>query len=282
MIYHSFVLNLTFLDIKGKFFYVKKGIQRMKRFKGALIPLLLLIIWWVVTKLNLVNAYLLPSPERIWNTFLSLLANGTLIKHISASLIRIISGFIITIIGAIPLAVIVALNRNIYDYLEPILEFIRHIPPISLIPLLILWLGIGEASKLTIIVLATFFPVFLNTINGIANSDKKLEEVGIMFGFSRKDILTKIIFPQALPSILVGLQLGLGYSWRALIGAELVAASTGIGYMIIEAEQLSRPDIIIVGILAIGVLGYIIDSIFLKITNKFISWNREKDEYASG
>ena len=253
----------------------------MKRFKGAVIPVLLLIIWWIVTKMNMVNAYLLPSPERIFDTFVNLLGSGTLIMHIKASLLRIFLGFVITVSGAIPLAVVVALNKRVYDYLQPILEFIRHIPPISLIPLLILWLGIGEASKLTIIILATFFPVFLNTVSGIANADEKLEEVGIVFNFNKKDILTKIIFPQALPSILVGLQLGLGYSWRSLIGAELVAASTGIGYMIIEAEQLSRPDIIIVGILAIGILGFIVDNIFLRITNKFIAWNREKGEYVS-
>jgi len=254
----------------------------MKKYKGLVIPAIITTVWWISTSLNLVNAYLLPSPKRIFDTFIYLLSNGLLIKHMEVSLLRVLGGFFITVIVALPLAVLVALNRKIYDYLEPVLEFIRHIPPISLIPLLILWLGIGEASKISIIVLATFFPVFLNTVSGIVNSDEKLKEVGIVFNFSPRDSLTKIIFPQALPSILVGLQLGLGYSWRSLIGAELIAASTGIGYMIIEAEQLSRPDIIIVGILAIGILGYAVDSLFLKLTNKFIAWDREEGDYVSG
>jgi sulfonate transport system permease protein len=252
----------------------------MKKYKGIVIPLVILAAWWITTGLNLVNAYLLPSPRRIFETFMYLLGNGLLIKNLAISLFRVFAGFLISVIIAIPLAVLVALNRKAYDYLEPLLEFIRHIPPIATIPLLILWMGIGEAPKISIIILATFFPVFLNTISGIVNSDVKLEEVGFVFNFSKAEILTRIIFPQALPSILVGLQLGLGYSWRSLIGAELIAASAGIGYMIIEAEQLSRPDIIIVGILAIGLMGYAVDSFFLKITNKFIKWDREKSDYA--
>lgn len=254
----------------------------MKRLKGLVVPIIIVIIWWISTSLNLVNAYLLPSPGKIVDTILTLVGNGLLVKHLTASLYRVFAGFFISVIIAIPLAVLVALNKKAYDYLEPLLEFIRHIPPIALIPLLILWMGIGEAPKISIIILATFFPVFLNTISGIVNSDVRLEEVGTVFNFSKLDILIKIIIPQALPSILVGLQLGLGYSWRSLIGAELIAASTGIGYMIIEAEQLSRPDIIIVGILSIGLLGYVLDGFFLRTTNKLIKWDREKSDYAGG
>ncbi|MGE5628320.1 MAG: ABC transporter permease [Solirubrobacterales bacterium] len=254
----------------------------MKKGKGLIIPLILILIWWGASRFNIVNSYLLPSPERILDTSITLIKDGTLQSNVRASLFRVFVGFIITTAAAIPLAVLVSLHKNIYHYLKPFLEFMRHIPPISLIPILILWMGIGEASKLTIIILATFFPVFLNTVSGIINADEKLEEVGTVFNFSKKDILIRIIFPQALPSILVGLQLGLGYSWRSLIGAELVAASTGIGYMIIEAEQLSRPDIIIVGILIIGILGCLVDALFLKLTNKFLVWNRENGRYAGG
>jgi sulfonate transport system permease protein len=252
----------------------------MRKFKGILIPAALVLLWAAVTGAGLVNSYLLPSPQKVFGTFLDLAAKGLFFKHLAVSLMRVVAGFLATVIFAIPLAVVVALNRKIYDYLEPMLEFIRHIPPISLIPLLILWMGIGEAPKITIIILATFFPVFLNTVSGIMNADVKLREVGTVFNFTGRDILTKITLPQALPSMMVGLQLGLGYSWRSLIGAELIAASTGIGYMIIEAEQLSRPDIIMVGILAIGILGYAVDYFFLKLTNKLIKWDGERDTYA--
>lgn len=252
----------------------------MRKFKGILIPAALVLLWAAVAGAGLVNSYLLPSPQKVIGTFLDLAAKGLFFKHLAVSLMRVLAGFFATVVFSIPLAIVVALNRKIYDYLEPMLEFIRHIPPISLIPLLILWMGIGEAPKITIIILATFFPVFLNTVSGIMNADVKIREVGTVFNLSDRDILTRITLPQALPSIMVGLQLGLGYSWRSLIGAELIAASAGIGYMIIEAEQLSRPDIIMVGIFAIGILGYAVDYFFLKLTNRFIKWDREKDIYA--
>jgi sulfonate transport system permease protein len=250
----------------------------MKVLKGAAIPAAILLLWAAVSGSGVVNAYLLPSPQKVFGTFLELASKGLFFRHLSVSLMRVLVGFAVTVVFAIPLAVAVALNRKVYDYLEPLLEFVRHIPPISLIPLLILWMGIGEAPKISIIILATFFPVFLNTVSGIVNADEKLKEVGAAFGLSRREILTRITIPQALPSMLVGLQLGLGYSWRSLIGAELIAASTGIGYMIIEAEQLSRTDIILVGVFAIGLLGYAVDYFFLKLTDRLIKWDRERDE----
>lgn len=126
--------------------------------------------------------------------------------------------------------------------------------------------GNREAPKIAVIILAAFFPIFLNTLNGVIGCDQKLLEVGHIFKFTAKEKFLKIILPSAMPSVIVGMRLGLGYSWRALIGAELIAASAGIGYMIMDAEQLSRPDIIIVGIMTIGVLGYLIDYLFFSLT----------------
>ncbi len=129
---------------------------------------------------------------------------------------------------------------------------------------------------MAVIVLAAFFPIFLNTLEGIRQCDSKLLEVGKVFGFTPREKFLKIIVPAALPSVILGMRLGLGYSWRALIGAELIAASAGIGYMIIEAEQISRPDIVIVGILMIGIFGYMIDYAFLRFSRFMLPWNREK------
>jgi len=252
----------------------------MKKLKGAVIPAAMVLLWASVSGSGIVSAYLLPGPQKGFGTFLDLASKGLCFRHLSVSLLRVLGGFAVTVVFAIPMAVAVALNRKVYDYLEPTLEFIRHIPPISIIPLLILWMGIGEAPKIAVIILATFFPVFLNTVSGIMNADEKLKEVGTAFGLSRREILMRITLPQALPSIMVGLQLGLGYSWRSLVGAELIAASTGIGYMIIEAEQLSRTDIILVGVFAIGILGYAVDYFFLKLTNRLIKWDRERDANA--
>lgn len=252
--------------------------MKNRKLKALVLPAIIFIIWYTASSFDLINSYILPHPARIFNTALYLIKEGILFKHLLVSLYRVAVGFSLTFIAAFLLAVIISLNRNLSDYISASLEFLRHIPPIALIPLLILWLGIGEEPKITVIILATFFPVFLNTLNGITNSSKKLEEVGEIFGLNKWEKFIRITLPQAIPSIIVGMQIGLGYSWRSLIGAELIAASSGIGYMIIDAEQLSRPDIIIVGVFTIGLFGYLIDYLFFKITDKFIHQGAEEDK----
>lgn len=249
----------------------------MKYCKRLLLPLLLLAAWWAGAEWGWFNTYLLPSPVKVFSTAVVLTKKGLLYQHLKASLLRVVAGFLITFAIAFPLGIAMALRKNYYDYLEPVLEFIRHVPPIALIPLLILWLGIGEPPKLAVIILASFFPVFQNTMSGIANCDVKLLEVGKVFAFTERELFWLIILPQALPQILVGMQLGLGYSWRSLIGAELIAAASGIGYMINEAERLSRPDIILVGILAIGLLGYFIDYLFLVLGERLLHQKERKE-----
>ncbi|GAB6182090.1 ABC transporter permease [Desulfotomaculum defluvii] len=251
----------------------------MQRLRGIVIPLMILMLWFIGSATESINQYIIPPPSRIWQTFLDLSASGVLLDHIAISLYRVFAGFLLTVMFAFPLAVLVGMNRRLAPFIDPVLDFLGHIPPISCIPILILWFGIEEASKLAVIILATFFPVFLNTANGILGCSKQLLEVGDVFGFNTWDKFSRIIMPAALPSIIVGFRLGLGYSWRSLIGAELIAASSGIGYMIIEAEQLSRPDIIIVGILTIGLFGYIIDFSFFKLTNYLLPWTGKRVSY---
>lgn len=244
--------------------------------KGLLLPLFIMVLWASATHFHAASNYLLPAPARVTNTALALLHSGLLTKHIYTSLCRVAAGFGLASAGAFPLAVLLGLNRRLEPYLNPVLHFLRHIPPIACIPLLILWFGIGETSKLAVIVMAAFFPIFLNALAGICQCDEKLQEVGYVFGLTRREIFLHIILPAALPSVILGLRLGLGYSWRALIGAELIAASAGLGYMIIEAEQLSRPDIILVGILVIGTLGYTIDAAFLWLSHRMLPWHNKE------
>ncbi len=252
--------------------------KNLKKSMGICLPAIIILSWWTLSRMGLINEYIMPPPEKVVNTAASLVKRGLLQEHMRVSFARVIAGFAITLAAAFPLAVFSGLSRKFEDFLKPTLEFVRHIPPIALIPMLILWFGIGEASKLSIIFLATFFPIYLNTVSGIKEADKKLIQVGHVFELKGAEIFFRIILPQAMPSILVGMQIGLGYSWRALIGAELIAASSGVGYMIIEAEQLSRPDIIIIGIIAIGITGYIIDAVFMEVTKRLTSWNGGEQE----
>lgn len=243
----------------------------MKRLKGLILPVILVVIWTAISELHIANEYIIPAPQKIFMAAFEMIKTGELAKNMVISLGRVIAGFIITFIIAFPMAVFIGAKPKTIPYIEPFMEFMRHVPPIATIPILILWFGIGETSKMVVIFLATFFPIFSNTLNGVTNYDKKLLEVGESLGFTSRDKFFKIIFPQAIPSIMTGVQLGLGYSWRALMGAELIAASSGIGYMIVDAEQLSRPDIVIVGILSIGILGYVIDYILIKVTGKLVN-----------
>ncbi len=249
----------------------------MKILKALLIPAVVLAWWQAAAAFGLANSYLVPSPAGVAATAAALWQKGILAGHMATSLGRVFAGFGLTFLAAFPLAVLLGMNRRLIPYFDATLHFLRHIPPIACIPLLILWLGIGEASKLAIIILAAFFPLFLNTLAGIAQCDARLIEVGQVFGFTPRQRFLRIILPASLPSVVLGMRLGLGYSWRALIGAELIAASAGIGYMIIEAEQLSRPDVVIVGILAIGLFGYIIDYAFLKLAARILPWTGENE-----
>lgn len=240
--------------------------------KRIWIFLLLLVAWFAACQLELWSSYLLPSPQKVASTALVMLNSGELLEAVLVSLRRVLIGFCLAFVISFVLGVWGALVPKVRPYYETLLDFIRHVPPLSLIPLLILWAGIGEASKIIIIVLATFAPMLLNIDAGLGGCDKKLLEVGKTLGFNTKELFTKIMLPAAGPSIFVGLRVGLGYSLRAIIGAELVAASSGLGYMILDAQTMSRTDKAIVGIIAIGLLGLCLDWLLGKLMQRLFPY----------
>jgi len=260
----------------------KKGGSKIGWIRPYLIVLIMIAVWCVGSIADLFNPYLIPPPGKVVRTAWKLMENGVLFRHMAVSFYRIAVGFAITVCLAFPMGLLVGLNKTSQAVWEAPLNFVRHIPPLAMTPILILWFGIGETAKLTVIVLSAFFPVFLNTVSGVANCDPKLIEVGKVLGYRSSDRLVRIVLPAAFPSILVGLRLGIGYSWRALVGAELLAAAAGLGYMIIEAEQFSRPDIVLVGIFTIGVLGLLIDIIFDWISIRLMPWRGEEKTYVQG
>lgn len=252
--------------------------MEMEYKKRKVIPIFIIIaIWYIGGNLNWWSSYILPPPGVIIKSTYELMKSGVLFHHIGVSFVRIFIGFFITIILAIPMGILFGINKKVYACFKPILEFLRHTPPLALVPMLILWFGIGEKSKIIIIILASFFPVLLNTIDGVERCDSKLIEVGKVFGLSQKEIFRKIIIPSAMPNIFVGLQLALGYSWRAIIGAEMVAASSGLGYLILDGQQLSRSDVVVVGIIFIGLLGSLTDYICSKLFRKINFWKGDFD-----
>ncbi len=222
----------------------------------------LLAVWQLAVMSGIWSTYVLPPPSKVANSFLVMAGNGTLWKHILVSMRRVLTGFGIAFSLALVCGIVASGLPKLEEYYGGFLEFMRHVPPISLIALLILWFGIGETSKIIIIVLASFFPMYLNIRKGFASADRKLLEVGEVFGLSRWQKFCRIIVPCAVPDVLVGMRIGLGYSWRAIIGAEMIAAASGLGYLILDAQQMSRSDRVIVGIITIGMVGILCDRIF--------------------
>ncbi|HBF5909012.1 ABC transporter permease [Clostridioides difficile] len=236
--------------------------------KTVLIFFIILLLWKITNYLGIWSDYILPSPEKVYSTFLNMISDGSIFINVYASMKRVLIGFAISTAIGVPLGIFFGIYSGVYEYFKSLINFLRNTPPLALIPMLILWFGIGEESKIIIIVLASFFPIFTSTLKGIKNCDSKLIEVGRVFEFSKLQIIFKIIIPNAILDIAVGLKLALGYSFRAIIGAELVAASSGLGYLISDGKEMSRTDVVIVGIIVIGLLGIITDYIFSIIVKK--------------
>lgn len=223
---------------------------------------ILFLVWIVCCESGRWSSYILPSPGMVCFALIDMIKSGELEKNIVASMIRIGTGFTIAFFLAFVTGVVTGMKKSMEKYYEWIISFLRHIPPLSLIPLFILWFGIGEMTKIIIIVMSAFFPMFLNIRKGILSCDPKLLEVGEIFGFSKRELFLRIRLPYAFPDILAGVRIGMGYSFRAIIGAEMIAASCGIGYMILDAQMFARTDKIIAGVIVIGILGMLCDWLF--------------------
>lgn len=239
-----------------------------KWMKSTIGVLILLAVWQIVSLSGIWSAYVLPSPVKVMKALWNMASTGVLVKHVAISSKRVFLGFGIAFCLAFFGGLVSCLWPKIEEYYGVFLEFMRNVPPISLIALLILWFGIGETSKIIIIVLASFFPMYLNVRKGFVSADKKLLEVGTIFGLNRWQKFIRIVLPAAVPDILVGMRVGLGYSFRAIIGAEMIAASSGLGYMILDAQQMSRSDKVIAGILVIGLCGIVCDQLFRLLMGK--------------
>jgi sulfonate transport system permease protein len=246
--------------------------RRRSRWTSAAVVLGILAFWQAASGVGWTNAYLLPSPLRIARALVLAAGNGELLRHAAASGARVALGFSLAVALAFPTAVLVSFAPGLGSALDPLLTFFRNIPPLALVPVLILWFGIGEASKLALIVLSSFFPIFMGTITGLGNVDPRLIEMGRSVGFSRRRILLRIMIPESVQSVANGLRLGLGYSWRALVGAEMIAASSGLGYWILDAEEMARIDVVFAGILTIGALGILLDRAAFAASSRILPW----------
>ncbi|GLO62449.1 ABC transporter permease [Vibrio sp. MACH09] len=228
-------------------------------------PVLILIYWQLVSSSGLVSSYLLPPPYMVATAAQNMLENGVLINHILTSLERVFQGFLISCFLAFNVALLTHWSSTLEHLVSAPLALLRMIPPLAMTPLLILWLGIGNATQLSIIVLASVFPIYLNIRDGLQRVRPEYRELASSLGLSPLRFFTFIMIPSAVPSIVTGVRLGFGYSWRALIGAELIAASAGLGFLIIDSQEMMRTDDVMVGILTIGLIGWLLDTLFYRV-----------------
>ena len=237
------------------------------------VPVVLVAAWQISSNLGILNASILPAPSTIWDTLISMVKSGEIFKHLGISLLRVIKGYTLGCFLGITIGTLMGLMKMLDKALTLIVGIFRPIPVIAWVPMLILWLGIDESSKVTVIAIGSFWPILLNTIHGIKNTDKKYLELAQTLEKSKTLILFKIILPSALPSIFTGLRIGIGSAWMSVVGAELIAASSGIGYLISYARELSQPDVMLVGVCSIGIIGLLIDLIIRRIEKRLLRWN---------
>jgi ABC-type nitrate/sulfonate/bicarbonate transport system permease component len=236
-----------------------------------------LIAWQFASKVWLPRidpqmAVLMPAPSTIAVTAAGMIVSGELFHHLMASLKREAMAFLFAS-TAIPLGIMMGWWRVAYDQVNPIMEILRPIPPLAWIPLSILWFGIGDEQNEFIIFLGIFFPILVNTIVGVKNIDPILVRAARSLGASQHRLLTRIVFIGALPQIITGVRIGLGVGWMALVAAELVGANSGLGFVINDARSMLRTDIIIVGMLAIGLIGLLIDTAILALGRRLLPWS---------
>jgi ABC-type nitrate/sulfonate/bicarbonate transport system permease component len=227
-----------------------------------LTPILLLLCWHLLAGSGLVSAYLLPPPLAVGQAALAMWESGALWLHIKASLFRVAAGLSLSALAGFFLAGLVTRFLPARELLAAPLALLRMIPPLAMIPLFILWLGIGGAIQMAVVILACFFPIFLSTRDGLCRVGETHRELARSLNLSTRVYVARIVIPSAIPSVITGLRLAFGYSWRALIGAELISSSSGLGHLIMEAQDMMRADEMLVGILTIGFIGWGLDSLF--------------------
>lgn len=244
-----------------------------ENYLAVLTPVILLALWETAGRQGWIRATLLPKPSAIAEVLAEMVVSGELFTNLGISMLRVAEGFTIGASLGLVIGVQVALVKKLRSAVSLIFGILRPIPVIAWIPVLILWMGIDEGSKITVIAIGSFWTVFVSVVQGIRNVDKKFLEVATILEKDRFILLTKVILPATLPALFTGVRVGIDVAWRSVVAAELIAAASGVGYMIMYARELSQIDVVLVGVLSIGVTGILIDQILKRIEQRLLKWN---------
>jgi taurine transport system permease protein len=237
----------------------------------------LLALWWIATHFGWIKPLFLPSPEMTLRALNDAIHGHTegqtlLLDHVLASLMRVFAAFFLAVVTAVPIGIAMGTSRWARGIADPLIEFYRPLPPLAYLPLIVIWLGIGEGAKITLIYLACFAPLAMAAKAGVRSVPLEQINAAYALGASRWQITRLVILPAALPEILTGMRIAIGFGWTTLVAAEMVAASVGLGQMVLNASNFLRTDIVVMGIIIIGVLAYLFDGLMRYLEARLTPW----------
>jgi sulfonate transport system permease protein len=239
---------------------------------GLLLPLTLALVWELAVRFGWSNGRLVPPPSVIWNTFVDLASTGELQQHALATLWRVAWGFLFGVLAGTVVGAITGYSALTHRVVDPTLQALRSIPSIAWVPLFILWFGIFEASKVILIAVGVFFPVYLGVMGAVMSVDRKIVEVGRVFRLSGVAMVRRILLPAVMPAYVISLRAGLGLGWMFVVAAEFLGASTGLGFLLIDGQQLGKPAQIVAAIVAFAILGKTTDWLIAFSAAPFLRW----------
>ena len=239
---------------------------------GLILPVVLLAVWqWAATG-GAFSSSQLPTPSAVFSALVELIERGTFWGHVAISVQRVLLGFAIGASCGLVVGSLVGLSHTASRLLSPTIQAFRAVPSLAWVPLLVLWMGIYEGPKVTLVAIGAFFPVFTTVASGFMHADRKLIEVGRAYGLSGASLVTGILLPTAAPTIFAGLRLGLAQSWLFVVAAELIASSKGLGFLLIDSQNTLRTDILLLAIISLAILGKTTDFILATIERRTLRW----------
>ncbi|MDG2497638.1 MAG: ABC transporter permease [Aquiluna sp.] len=241
-------------------------------FLGAMLPILILALWQVLSSSGAFSVSQLPPPAEVVSGALGLIERGTLWGHIAISLQRVFAGFALGAALGIALGSAVGLSKFVSQLLQPTIGALRAVPSLAWVPLLLIWMGIYEEPKITLIAIGAFFPVFTTVASGLAAVDRNLIEVGRAYGLKSIKLVTRILLPASSPIIFSGLRLGLAQAWLFLVAAELIASSKGLGFLLLDSQNTARTDVLFVAIILLALLGKLSDVVITQVEKRALRW----------
>ncbi|MBV7520420.1 ABC transporter permease subunit [Ensifer sp. ENS12] len=238
--------------------------------------LVIVALWFLVTESGWVKPLFLPSPLAVWDKFMLALTDGvsnsTLIEHTLASISRVFGAFLLALVTAVPIGILMGVNRFVRGLFDPIIEFYRPLPPLAYLPLVIIWLGIGEFPKVFLIYLAIFAPMAIAARAGVRSVSTEQIHAAYAMGATRGQVISQVIMKAALPEIFTGMRIGIGVGWTTLVAAEMVAANRGLGFMVLNAAENLESDTVIMGIFIIGIFAFAFDLLIRYLEKVLIPW----------